>query len=62
SISLYDLKLSSYPMKVQGLGGGALHTLEDMCAHAGQPKTLKYFKSGFLLHHASKRVFPSKVG
>ena len=35
-------------MKVQGLGGGALHSLEDMCAHAGQPKTLKCFTIDFL--------------
>ena len=48
-------------MKVQGQGGSVLQPLEDMFSHAGQPKTLKCVTLGFLLHHASKGVFPSKV-
>ena len=48
-------------MKVQGQGDYALHLLEDLFAHAGQSKTLKCVTFGFLLHHASKGVFPSKA-
>ena len=47
-------------MKVQGQGNYALHPLEDLF-DAGQSETVKCVTFGFLPHHASKGVLPSKA-
>ena len=49
-------------MKVQDQGNCALHPLEDLFAHAKQLKTLKWLTTSFFPHHASKGIFPFKVG